>query len=54
MCRNILKSRRFRAVPTFGSTIRLFSEDVASMGRLAARDFEDILQVRTIHSTLNV
>ncbi|GAB1528441.1 hypothetical protein RhiTH_011635 [Rhizoctonia solani] len=35
---------RFRSVPTFGSTIRMFLDDVASMGRLAARDFEDILQ----------
>ncbi|KAF8599346.1 hypothetical protein BDV93DRAFT_449512, partial [Ceratobasidium sp. AG-I] len=37
-------NQRFRSVPTFGSTIRKFSKDVASMGRLAARDFEDILQ----------
>ncbi|KAG8741331.1 hypothetical protein FRC10_002993 [Ceratobasidium sp. 414] len=38
-------NRRFRLVPTFcNSTIRKFSEDVASMKRLAARDFEDILQ----------
>ncbi|KAF8754162.1 hypothetical protein RHS01_06490 [Rhizoctonia solani] len=37
-------NKRFRSVPTFGSTIRMFSDDVASMGRLAARDFEDILQ----------
>ncbi|QRV96818.1 colossin-A [Ceratobasidium sp. AG-Ba] len=38
-------NRRFRKVPTFsGSTIRKFSEDVASLKRLAARDFEDILQ----------
>ncbi|EUC55247.1 hypothetical protein RSOL_104410 [Rhizoctonia solani AG-3 Rhs1AP] len=36
---------RFRQVPTFcNSTIRKFSEDVASLSRLAARDFEDILQ----------
>ncbi|KAG8729295.1 hypothetical protein FRC10_004102 [Ceratobasidium sp. 414] len=37
-------NRRFRSVPTFGSTIRMFAEDVADMGRIAARDFEDILQ----------
>ncbi|KAG9118759.1 hypothetical protein FRC07_006565, partial [Ceratobasidium sp. 392] len=38
-------NKRFRLVPTFGnSTIRLFSDDVASMSRLAARDFEDLLQ----------
>ncbi|KAH7344221.1 hypothetical protein B0J17DRAFT_565635 [Rhizoctonia solani] len=39
-------NKRFRNVPTFGYVIQLFSDDVASMGRLAARDFEDILQVR--------
>ncbi|KAG8727267.1 hypothetical protein FRC10_006273, partial [Ceratobasidium sp. 414] len=38
-------NKRFRAVPTFGSVIRLFAEDVSSMSRMAARDFEDILQV---------
>ncbi|KAG9104782.1 hypothetical protein FRC07_009737 [Ceratobasidium sp. 392] len=37
-------NRRFRAIPTFSSTIRMFAEDVADMGRIAARDFEDILQ----------
>ncbi|KAG9089568.1 hypothetical protein FRC06_001484 [Ceratobasidium sp. 370] len=37
-------NRRFRLVPTFGSVIRMFAEDVADMGRIAARDFEDILQ----------
>ncbi|KAG8700007.1 hypothetical protein FRC08_004982 [Ceratobasidium sp. 394] len=37
-------NRRFRLVPTFASTIRKFAEDVASIGRIAARDFEDILQ----------
>ncbi|KAG9082831.1 hypothetical protein FS749_006541 [Ceratobasidium sp. UAMH 11750] len=38
-------NRRFRSVPTFSnSTIRKFSEDVASLKRLAARDLEDILQ----------
>ncbi|KAG9103428.1 hypothetical protein FRC06_010846 [Ceratobasidium sp. 370] len=43
-------NRRFRQVPTFcNSTIRKFSEDVASMKRLAARDFEDILQVELQH-----
>ncbi|CUA67885.1 Maltodextrin phosphorylase [Thermococcus litoralis DSM 5473] [Rhizoctonia solani] len=43
--RNVAEfNERFRSVPTFGSVIRMFSDDVASMGRLAARDFEDILQ----------
>ncbi|KAG8724423.1 hypothetical protein FRC09_018881, partial [Ceratobasidium sp. 395] len=37
-------NKRFRAVPTFGTTIRLFAQDVASMSPMAARDFEDILQ----------
>ncbi|KAG9087801.1 hypothetical protein FRC06_002358 [Ceratobasidium sp. 370] len=37
-------NRRFRAVPTFASAIRKFAEDVADMGRIAARDLEDILQ----------
>ncbi|KAG9093781.1 hypothetical protein FRC06_011376 [Ceratobasidium sp. 370] len=40
----LLQKESFRNVPTFGSTIRKFSQDVASMSRLAARDFEDILQ----------
>ncbi|QRW23996.1 Maltodextrin phosphorylase [Rhizoctonia solani] len=35
---------RFQSVPTFGLTIQMFSYDVASMGQLAARNFEDILQ----------
>ncbi|KAG9091927.1 hypothetical protein FRC06_000322 [Ceratobasidium sp. 370] len=38
-------NKRFRAVPTFGSIIRLFAEDVSGMSRMAARDFEDILQL---------
>jgi hypothetical protein len=34
-------------MPTFGrDTIRKFSNDVSAMKRLAARDWEDILQVR--------
>jgi len=37
---------RYRDVPTFGSgTIRKFSTNVSAMKKLAARDFEDILQV---------
>ncbi|KIY49798.1 hypothetical protein FISHEDRAFT_40613 [Fistulina hepatica ATCC 64428] len=36
---------RFRQVPTFGrSTIRRFATNVSEMKKLAARDFEDILQ----------
>ncbi|KAI6112660.1 hypothetical protein F5141DRAFT_1003094, partial [Pisolithus sp. B1] len=37
---------RYRQVPTFGrGTIRRFHKDVAAMKRLAARDFEDLLQI---------
>ncbi|KAJ6556218.1 hypothetical protein B0H19DRAFT_1152200, partial [Mycena capillaripes] len=40
---------RFRKIPTFGrSTIRRFHANVSEMKKMAARDFEDILQVRTI------
>ncbi|PBK60412.1 hypothetical protein ARMSODRAFT_898121 [Armillaria solidipes] len=38
-------NERFRQVPSFGrSTIRTFSHNVSEMKKLAARDFEDILQ----------
>jgi hypothetical protein len=37
---------RFRQVPTFGrSTIRRFSTNASEMKKLAARDYEDLLQV---------
>ena len=36
----------FRQINPFGSTIRRFTHNVADMKKLAARDFEDILQVR--------
>ncbi len=37
---------RYRAIPTFGrGVIRRFSRNAASMKKLAARDFEDLLQV---------
>jgi hypothetical protein len=32
-------------ISTFGRSIRKFSSDVSAMKKLAARDFEDILQV---------
>jgi hypothetical protein len=39
-------TRSFRQVPTFGSdTIRRFSDNVSELKKLAARDFEDLLQV---------
>jgi hypothetical protein len=37
----------FRSIPTFGSsTIRRFATNASDMRKLAARDFEDLLQVR--------
>jgi len=37
---------RYRSVPTFGrSTIRRFSENASSMKKMAARNYEDLLQV---------
>jgi hypothetical protein len=43
---NILDTTRFRAMPTFGSsTIRCFATNASEMKKLAARDFEDLLQV---------
>jgi hypothetical protein len=41
---------RFRRVPTFGrNTIRKFSNNASGMKKLAARDFEDLLQVSYRH-----
>lgn len=43
---NVHSMLRFRRVPTFGrDTIRQFDTNVSAMKRLAARDYEDILQV---------
>ena len=40
---------RFRLVPTFGiNTIRRFKDNVSELKKLAARDYEDILQVRRL------
>ena len=37
---------RYHQIPTFGrDTIRRFANDMSEMKKLAARDFEDILQV---------
>jgi hypothetical protein len=43
-------------MPTFGlSTIRKFANNASEMKKLAARDFEDLLQVRTwIVASINV
>lgn len=39
-------SFRYRGVPTFGSqTIRRFTTNASEMKKLAARDYEDLLQV---------
>jgi hypothetical protein len=42
---------RFRQVPTFGNgVIRKFANNTSEMKKLAARDFEDILQVFLLSS----
>lgn len=42
-------NERYRTVRPFGRSIRRFSGNVSEMKKLAARDFEDILQVcRTV------
>ncbi|KIJ57659.1 hypothetical protein HYDPIDRAFT_103996, partial [Hydnomerulius pinastri MD-312] len=42
----IVQELNWRHVPTFGrGTIRKFHKNVSAMKRLAARDFEDLLQV---------
>ena len=43
-----LSHRRFRAMPPFSRTIRRFTNNVSDMKNLAARDYEDILQVRLL------
>jgi hypothetical protein len=41
-------NKRYRQVPTFGNgTIRRFARNPSAMRKLAARDFEDLLQVST-------
>ena len=41
---------RYQEIPTFGhSKIRRFAADVSEMKKLAARDFEDILQACILH-----
>lgn len=36
----------YRLVPSFGKTIRRFSLNVSEMKKKAARDYEDLLQVK--------
>jgi hypothetical protein len=38
-------NKRYRSVPTFGDAIRRFHQNASAMKKLAARDFEDLLQV---------
>lgn len=39
-------ANRFRQIPTFGNgVIRTFANNTSEMKKLAARDFEDMLQV---------
>ena len=42
---------RFREIVSFGSTIRRFTNNVSDLKKLAARDFEDILQVSVTVTT---
>lgn len=41
---------RFREIVSFGSTIRRFTNNVSDLKKLAARDFEDILQVSLLYT----
>jgi len=42
-----LRVARFRQVPAFSQTIHWFTNNVSEMKKLAARDYKDILQVRS-------
>lgn len=42
---NVLTLNRFRHIPQFSQTIRRFVNNVSEMKKLAARDYEDLLQV---------
>jgi hypothetical protein len=57
----MLADYSYREIPSFGrDTIRRFPGNCSEMKRMAARDFEDLLQVRVIcvrpksHSTDNI
>lgn len=44
-------NQRYRQVPPFGKgVIRRFTGNASAMRKLAARDFEDLLQVRQTHT----
>lgn len=43
-------NERYRAVPTFGrTTIRKFTDNASAMKKLAARNYEDLLQVCRVY-----
>jgi hypothetical protein len=47
---SVLKIGRYRKVPTFGhGTIQHFASNASGMKKLAAHDYEDLLQVRMFH-----
>jgi hypothetical protein len=41
----VLISNRFRKTPPFSQAIRKFTNNVSELKKLAARDYEDLLQV---------
>jgi hypothetical protein len=41
---------RYRQTPQFSRAIRKFTNNVSEMKKLAARDFEDLLQVKFYHN----
>lgn len=45
---------RFRRIPLFSQTIRRFTNNVSEMKKMAARDYEDLLQVSSVHTMLHV
>lgn len=46
LCYHIECASRYRNIPSFGrATIRKFHSNASAMKKLAARDFEDLLQV---------
>ena len=54
-CTRLIRSLSFRQIAPFGSTaIRQFNHNVADMKKLAARDFEDILQVRPVYTRSHI
>jgi hypothetical protein len=51
----LMHTLSYRLIPTFGrDTIRRFSNNVSEMKKLAARDFEDMLQVAVVLDSLCV